>query len=398
MYTHPIRGWAYIPAVVSPGVALDGYKLSLQRERLARRLNLRAVTGLSLLLLVCCSAFALAVAAAWLGQQTAFAGQWLSALSWTVLGVLTLWFGLRVGGCLLAPNPPPIGVALTRELAPSLHTLVDGIAQRFGNVRVDTIWITGDINAAVLQRPRRGLVGRMETHLLLGLPLTHSVSERQLAAILAHEFGHLACQRRELSAWGCHARAWWFRAIDLCMERFPPFADLLDRATLSDVMRAQSLSRMEEFEADQAAADAVGAPLLAQTLVEVAARERFLRNDYWVKVMAQCADRPRPTVRPYRDMGLGMVAGFLPSADRGDCMDDQCGAEDGLHPSLIERLAALHETPALDALVEDSVAERHLAHMVTRLAWELDRAWWSMTRVEWREAYRSTRRSRRSAA
>jgi hypothetical protein len=361
---------------------------------MARRLTVRAAIGLMLLLLACAGAVVAALAALRLVPGLVSAGEWFSAFSLTVAGVLVVWCAAKLASCLFAANPPPVGVPLSRELAPSLHAMVDACARDFDGIRIDCIWITGDINAAVLQRPRMGLHGRMETHLLIGLPLAHSVSERQFGAILAHEFGHLLCQRRAFSAWACHLRAWWFRALDNCIERLPLFGVLLDRLTIGDVMQAQALSRIEEFEADRAAARAVGAPLLAQTLLEVAARERFLRCDYWVKVMAQCADLPRPSVRPYRDMGLGMVAGFLPSDQRGGCLGDQCGGEDGLHPTLTERLDALREMPPLETLVEDSVAERHLGPLLPRLAWELDRAWWSVTRGEWRQVYRRSRSRR----
>lgn len=366
---------------------------------MARRLTVRAAVGLMLLLLISFGLVAGGLAALWLAHELVFAGQWLSGLFMTAAGALAMWGAVGLGSSLFSANPPPVGVPLSRELAPSLHAMVDACARDFGGIRIDCIWITGDINAAVLQRPRKGLHGRMETHLLIGLPLAHSVSERQLGAILAHEFGHLLCQRRSVAAWACHLRAWWFRALDNCIERLPLFGVLLDRMTIGDVMQAQALSRIEEFEADRAAARAVGAPLLAQTLLEVAAREHFLRCDYWVKVMAQCADLPRPSVRPYRDMGLGMVAGFLPSYQRGGCLGDECGGEDGLHPTLVERLDALREMPPLDTLVEDSVAERHLGPLLPRLAWELDRAWWSVTRGEWRQVYRSSRpRRMRSVA
>jgi len=376
---------------------VDGHTQSSQREALARRLTWRAAWGLVVLLAWFAALVAGAAGALWFAHDTVTAGHWLPALTWSGVAALCVALAWRLGGCLFAANPPPVGVPLTRELAPSLYALVDQVGADFDDVRVDTIWITGDINAAVLQRPRRGLLGRMETHLLIGLPLAHSVSERQLGAILAHEFGHLACQRRALAAWGCHLRAWWFRVTDNCIVRCPLLGALLDRVTRADVCEAQTLSRIEEFEADRMAARTVGAPLLAQTLVEVAAREQFLRCDYWVKVMAQCTQRPRPTVRPYRDMGLGMVAGFLPSADRGEWVPDDVEG-DGLHPTLVERLEALREVPALGALIEDSVAERHLGALVPRLAWALDRAWWAATRGEWREVYLSARRRRGSLA
>ena len=352
------------------------------------------MAGLGVLALLLAALAAVTAGGLWLACDAAWDQRWLTALGWLAIAVPCAAGGLRLALCLFAASPPPVGVPLSRELAPSLHALVEQIGADFGELRIDTVWITGDINAAVLQRPRNGLWGCMESHLLIGLPLAHSVSERQLGAILAHEFGHLHRQRRALAAWGCHLRAWWFRVTDNCILRCPLLGRLLHRVTLADVMQAQALARMEEFEADREAARAVGSPLLAQTLLEVAARERFLRCDYWVKVMAQCVQLPRPSVRPYRDMGLGMVAGFLPALDRGECMTEDCGDEDGLHPSLSERLAALREAPALDTRVEDSVAERHLASLLPRLAWELDRAWWADTRGEWRAVYSSVQRRR----
>ena len=355
------------------------------------------MAGLAVLLVTLCGLAVLTFNALWWWHEAATSKSWGTSLWWLAVCASSCWLTARLGACVFASNPMPLGVVLSPELAPSLHDLVNGVARDFAGVRIDALWITGDMNAAVLQRPAKGLYGAMQTHLLIGLPLVHSVSERQLSAILAHEFGHLACQRQGRHAWTCHARAWWFRALDNCIERLPLLGHVIDRLTECDVVQAQALCRLEEFEADRAAASSVGAPLLAQTLVEVAARERFLRCDYWVKVMAQCAQRPRPSVRPYRDMGFGMVAGFLPSAEREDYLLGDEGAEDGLHPTLSERLDALQEVPVLDSFVEDSVAERHLGDLLASLAWELDRAWWSATRGQWREVYYLSRGGARSA-
>lgn len=368
------------------------------RARLARRLAVRAALGLVLLLAVLAALVLASAASASVVWHFAEGEEWSLAIAWSVVAVAVAAFTLRLSSCVFVPNPPPVGVPLSRELAPSLHALIDRVGDQFGGLRAHTLWITGEMNAAVLQRPRWGLVGPLETHLLLGLPLTHSVSERQLRAILAHEFGHLFHQRQSHAAWGCHLRAWWFRAVDHCILFMPPIGQLLDRLTLSEITEAQMLARMDEFEADRAAARAVGAGLVAETLVEVAARERFLRCDFWVKVMAQCAQGPRPTVRPYREMGLGMLAGFLPGDGRADCLSFAGGDEDGLHPSLAERIRALEVTPGLDVSVEDTVAERHLSLLLPRLAWELDRRWWAETRGAWRSHYLNTRRGDGSAA
>lgn len=358
---------------------------------IGRRLALRALGGLVLLTLLLAMLAAGALGSAWFAGELAGNGVWWLALAWCLAAIVGSVLAWRIGCCLFVAAPLPGGVPLARELAPSLYSLCDRIGHSCGGRPVDTVWITGDINAAVLRRPRWGLVGPLETHLLIGLPLAHSVSERQLEAIIAHEYGHLSVQGRFFDAWGAQLRSAWFRAVERCIERLPLFGFLLDRLTRNEVCVALRLARMEEFEADRVAADAVGSGLLAETLVEVAARERFLRCDFWVKVMAQCAFRPRPRMRPYRDMGLGMVAGFLPGNGRGECLRSMCDEGDVLHPSLAERLSALGETPTSDTRIEDSVAERHLALLLPRLAWELDRAWWAEMRYEWRNAYRRSR-------
>lgn len=365
-------------------------EITAERVRIARRLMKRASLGIALLLALFVGLVLSAACSLWFAWMLANAGGWVLALPWCVVALVCALAAWRCATCVFEASPAPIGVRLTPELAPSLYAFVERIGARFGGQRIDAIWITGDINAAVLQRPRWGLVGPMETHLLIGLPLAHSVSERQLGAIVAHEFGHIIYHGRPLAAWECHVRAWWFRAVENCIDRIPLVGELLDRITFKDVMEAQRLARLEEFEADRAAADTVGPRLVAETLVEVAAREQFLRCDFWVKVMAQCSSRPRPTVRPYRDMGSGMVAGFYPGSARSDSLQSMFAGDDqgdAFHPSLAERLEALGEVPEYEACVEDSVAERHLSLLLPRLAWELDRAWWQATRGMWRLSY-----------
>jgi Zn-dependent protease with chaperone function len=370
---------------------------SEELARITRRLSRRAIAGLCALFVL----LALLIALVVLASMAMFeAAGLLWSLVWLTLAAFAAWNAWQLGCSLLAPTPAPEGVALPRDLAPSLYEFVDRVGAATAGVPVDTVWITGDVNAAVLRRPRHGLVGRLKTHLLIGLPLAHSVSERQLAAIVAHEYGHLALQQKSADAWGAQLRGWWFRAIDNIIGRMSLLGRLLDWITHQQVLTALRAARIEEFAADRTAAQACGPDLVARTLVEVAARERFLRCDFWVKVMAQCADSPRPRVRPYRDMGLGLVAGFLPGDGRGDCLHEMIDGQDGteaFHPTLAERLAALGESPQDESLIEDSFAERHLSLLLPRLAWELDRAWWARMRREWRHNYLRMRLERFSA-
>ncbi|MCB1961429.1 MAG: M48 family metallopeptidase, partial [Rhodocyclaceae bacterium] len=299
-------------------------------------LTVRAIGALGVLSLawMACAAITLALlSAAWNGGFTLIAAlQWAGAL-------LAGLQAVRIGRWLAAPPPSPEGVPLARDQAPSLYRLADRLAQRAGAPAVDAIHITPDISAAVYQRPRWAWAGPMRTTLLIGLPLVHSVSARQLGAIVAHEMGHLARQRRGAGAWGAHLRAWWHRVCERIAADGSPAARLLHGAfedwAEADLMDAVSLSHLEEYEADRVAARVVGAALLGDALVEVAMKARFIETDYWHKVMAQAAHLPRPRIRPFRDMGMGVAAGFN-EQQRSGVLRSIVLSETGqsLHPAL----------------------------------------------------------------
>lgn len=176
-------------------MAVAPSRLSRIRARLARRLGLRAVAGLSALgLLIACLGL-LAVLLVGRTWDALVAGDVFHALLSVAAFMLAVAAAALCFGWLFAPTAQPEGVRLPRESAQSLYRLVDSMGVRFGGIRIDSIWIVGDMNTAVLQRPRWGWVGPLETHMMIGLPLAHSVSRRQFSAILAHEFAHLACQR-----------------------------------------------------------------------------------------------------------------------------------------------------------------------------------------------------------
>lgn len=364
------------------------------RARLARRLGLLAAAGLAVVA-ACAFAFA-ALALFTLSRMGAvFAvGDWLGALPWGVLAVVATWCAARISLLLHAPLAQPDGIRLPRRAAPDFYRLTDDISRRIGAARVERVWITGDMNALVMQRPRWGWIGPIETHLLIGLPLVHSVSRHQLAAVLAHEYAHLAIQRNGVGAIGALLRAWWMRVLDRVCEAFPAVERLSNRLLLRFYRDMVRLSRLEEFEADALAASLVGAGLLGETLIEVTLKEQFLRQDYWPKVMAQSSSRPRPSIRPYREMGLGVETGFLrPGSLNHAALSVE--ADDGmLHPTLQQRLRALRVPPCAARVDRPSAASHYFAPLLPSLAWVFDRAWWRETRKGWRSQYRVAARRR----
>ena len=351
------------------------------RARLARRLAWAAAGGLALV----ATLSALLIH----GSSQAFAWMWtavgLGQPFDTLLAALAGLAGLLGAGTLvrvlLSPPPQAEGICLPRPAATEFFGLLDELTERFGVPAVHRVRITAEINATVVQRPSLGVVGCLRTELLVGLPLVHSLSPAQLAAVLAHEFGHLAAQRCGWCAQGAHLRAWWMRVLDepsACLPLLRGGIDRLSAGFCADMLR---LSRLEEFEADALAARLVGAQAVGDALAELSRRAEFLEHDYWPRVLAwHEADAASP-VRPFREMGAGMDAGFSASAMAAAAWTAADEAGQAFHPPLRRRLCALRVSAAWRPTAAPSAARHFFPELLPTLAWVFDRAWWEFARV-----------------
>ena len=79
------------------------------------------------------------------------------------------------------------------------------------SARFDHVLLTEEFNAAVVQIPRLGILGWNRNYLIIGLPLMKALTRKQLAAVLAHELGHLAGGHARLGNWIYRLRLGWMR-------------------------------------------------------------------------------------------------------------------------------------------------------------------------------------------
>jgi Zn-dependent protease with chaperone function len=84
------------------------------------------------------------------------------------------------------------GVTLDRSAEPRLFALVDRLCAAQGAPALRWIRVDADINASASLR--HGLISlfRNDLVLIVGLPLVRAMTLRELAGVLAHEFGHFA--------------------------------------------------------------------------------------------------------------------------------------------------------------------------------------------------------------
>ncbi|TVO58555.1 M48 family metallopeptidase [Denitromonas halophila] len=363
-------------------------------RRLARRLSWRAAGALTVLALASMVSVGVAVVLM-IAVVPASVGTPMLQIGVAGLAAALVWGAVRIVRWLLVPAPRAEGVRIDRHAAPALYRLLDNLAERMGAESIQTIRISSEMNAAVFQRPRWGYWGAMDTTLIIGLPLVHSVSPRQLAAILAHELAHLNRQRGGWPAWGAHVRAWWHRVCERIAAEDSWLAQWVDRGFArwaeADLMAAVRLNHLEEYEADRLAARIVGSKLLGDTLVEVAMKANFIETDYWGAVMSQAAEMPRPSLRPFRDMGMGVAAGFH-AAPQHRALHSLVCEDSGLcfHPTLTDRLVALGVAPRVPEPDAHTAASHYLQRSLPRLSRVLDRRWWRAARQDWRRYYAST--------
>ncbi|KUN08472.1 peptidase [Streptomyces yokosukanensis] len=105
------------------------------------------------------------------------------------------------------------GIPVTEAAEPRLWALVRDVATAAGTRVPDRVLLTGDVNASVSEEPRLlGLLpGRRRLH--LGVPLLIGLTEAQLRAVLAHEYGHFTGGDTRLSALVVRGRVQLARVI-----------------------------------------------------------------------------------------------------------------------------------------------------------------------------------------
>lgn len=346
-------------------------------ERLARDLGGRSLAGLlavsgSVLLLL--GGAVVSAVATW---EAIGRGAPVETLVWVLFmlaSIAAIWATLA---SLASLAPRPCGLPLARERVGELYELADALAHGAGARPIRRIYVTGEINASIVQRPRHLGVGEIATDLLIGLPLAHALSPRQLAAVIAHEIGHVVARQRAMRGWSPWLQAWWMRTLDELVAALPRGFPWFDPQGNTLCMKMLLLARMEEYAADQTAARLVGAELLAETLLELCCKADFLANDYLPRVMELAARDASCGVRPYREMGHGFAAGFAQSSAAIDPQRVlQADPGDPFHPALQDRLDAIGvAVPERRESAGPSAAQHFFGDGLPFLAWHFDRVW-----------------------
>ena len=240
-------------------------------------------------------------------------------------------------------------VEVGRHEARQLWQLVEDAVERTGSPAVEELALDGSVGVSLAQTRSRGVVGRTETTLALGLPLLEALPTSEVRALLAAE--------------------------------------------LAGTVRRHGRKHGSDGEAVTAAAEIAGAVVVAAAIVRAELVRRVLDEDYWPAVFHGAHSSAHPHVKPFmlvrRTLRAHVEAGAL-RAQAGRLFGVDA-AEENDGASLTDRLRTLGVFPldALDAalLPVAAPAADLLGHAYGSLLTRLDETWSERVDEWWERAH-----------
>jgi Zn-dependent protease with chaperone function len=298
---------------------------------------------------------------------------------------------------------PPAGFEMKPAERRRLFATIEEVREAVKAPPVHKVLLTNELNAAVVQVPRLGLFGWQKNYLILGLPLMQLMTFDEFKAVLAHEFGHLSGAHGRFGAWIYRIREGWARLNErLQQERhwgsflFVPFF-----GWFAPKFAAYSFvqARQQEYEADRAAAEAIGAPALANALIRLDLKGRELNQHFWPDIYARTEREASPTAAPFTHLAKSGRRGFLPEASEHlkQALTRKTDTAD-THPSLNERIAAMRQPPRLPPVPEQSAAEVLFGGALPFIAEHFDAEWRQAVAPWWSERHTHIRNGRERLA
>lgn len=284
--------------------------------------------------------------------------------------------------------PKPQGIVVKPKQLPRLCRMIDEIGSQLKSLKLNRVLITGDYNAYISQIPTLGILGGYENYLVIGLPLMYALSDVELKAVLAHEFGHISKNHSAFGGWIYRCRMTWQHLIVQLEQQdgfYALFAWLLFLFFYWYIPSFEAysfvLARQDEYEADNSAGKLVGKEKMASALLNVTIQgyhleqtwkdiERKLNNPHQtpphvVNELITALNNPLEPDEIQKHIGRALM-------EKTDLSDT--------HPCLKERLRALGVTlDKLDSLLipkTKTAAETYIGDKIEILIDKVNQQWY----------------------
>ncbi|MFI0399696.1 MAG: M48 family metallopeptidase [Thiolinea sp.] len=244
--------------------------------------------------------------------------------------------------------PKPQGYSLERKDHSELWSEVDKISNTLSTPPIHQIILDTQMNAAIAQTPRFGLIGPTHNTLIIGLELLLALSTQQARSVLAHELAHLSGNHSKFAGKIYRLRHRW-ETIHQAFAQADAFGTgLISKffAWYAPYFAGYSyvLARANEYAADYIASQLTSREAAASALVSVHVLGEFTQQHFWKPLF----ERPYTQAQPESQI-YSLLRKFYQQADlKNDdfkrylrsALNRKTDASD-THPALMERLKAL---------------------------------------------------------
>lgn len=302
---------------------------------------------------------------------------------------VAIWFLFR---SIFVRLSEPEGMPLSRQDYPKLWTEIDDLRRKLKALPIHNVVLVPQMNAAVAQTPRLGLIGPHKNTLVLGLELLMSLTPAQTRAVIAHEFGHLSGSHGRFGNWIYRKRIAWAR-IGAALEDgglgTGPMKNFMSWYIPRLSGYSFALARQQEYEADAVSAALSSKEDAASALVLVRIRDAIGVETFWKPLLERAITDPEPEPRTftkfYEHLKTHQPPRALVEQKLADAMRDRTGTAD-THPSLTDRLNALSSWPHV-TLDNVMAAEAWLGESLPGILDHFDKVWLDGNGDGWRQRH-----------
>lgn len=310
-----------------------------------------------------------------------------------------------IGSTLFTRLPAPEGMELEEAEYPELFRAIEEVRAQLDAPQVDAVLLTEELNAAVVENPRFGIIGPATRYLILGLPLLQALSPQEFRAVLAHEFGHLIGSHSRQSGGIYHLRQSWERIRQHFEDRDESpflFGIFFERFIPRFMAYSFVLARAHEYEADRASARVTSPKIAGQALTRIAFAAQHLNGGFWPAVSKRVSHSPEAPRSLYVELKSWLADPAVKEGDEAAILKKLRRQQTDLvdtHPALTDRLAALGQPLVAMGPTPLSAATFFLgdeAHQ--RLCETLSQQWWQWNANSWEQGHHRARQEQERLA
>ena len=314
--------------------------------------------------------------------------------------IIAIWVLLRA---LWVKFTPPTGYKLKRKEFPELFAELDSLSSQLKSLKIHEVILDRNLNAAVLQHPRLGVLGWHKNYLILGYPLLLTLSPEEMRSVLAHEFGHLSGNHSRFGGWIYRVRKTWLRVMSAFRDTNSLGGKLMHKFFnwYSPRFEAYSFAyaRSNEYEADAISAKLTSPEIATRALVNIHVTAPYIEESYWENYFNSADDHKKPPYAPFQ--GLSTFLKDNPLA-KGEILK-RIKAEMAVkthyadtHPSLKDRVIALAARPQLPSSPSINAADSWLGKNNQQVMDMFDEEWMFENSEAWEQRHEYVLNSKQS--